>query len=323
MKSGLKKLVICILLLSGLSLFIHARPALDRSLTIYGIRGPSGMAMIKLFEEPPRIQGFNVKVEALAHADLVAARFIAGEALIGILPPNVAARIAASGIHIQVAAVIGMGMISLLTSESQIQSIDDLRGKTVELAGQGVTPDYVFRRLLLARGLRPETDVRLAYALGPPEITQSLITGRISTALLPEPFATIALSGRPDLRSVEDIQDEWRRITGGDNYPMTVLAVNGDFAAQNPQALRIILERFADSIKWTVENPAEAGNLAFAHDLGFPQAAAALAIPRSNYVFIPAVEARSALEDLFKVFLEFNPASIGNVLPSNRFYLDW
>jgi NitT/TauT family transport system substrate-binding protein len=251
----------------------------------------------------------------------VAARFIAGEAQIGILPPDRAAKIASSGINIKTAAVIGMGMLSLLTSDPQISSIQDLRGKSVEVAGQGTIPDYVFRRILLNYGLRPESDLRFGFSLAPPEIAQSLIAGRISTALMPEPFATMALAGRSDLRHVADIQNEWRITTGADNYPMTVLAVNGDFAVQNPSVVSIILAALDDSIKWVVSHPAEAGILAEKHDLGFPSAAASQAIPRSNYVFIPAREARASMESLFRVFLEFSPDTIGGSLPQASFYL--
>jgi NitT/TauT family transport system substrate-binding protein len=314
--------VVCVLFLLGLQ--IHALPSKDNQnklVTIYGLRGPSGLGMVRLFESPPRIEGFDIRVEALASSDLVAARFIAGEAQVGILPPDRVAKIASSGINIKVAAVIGMGMLSLLTSDPQVNGIQDLRGKTVEVAGQGTTPDYVFRRILIHHGLRPETDLRLSYSLAYPEIAQSLIAGRISTALIPEPFATMALAGKPDLRHVANIQDEWRIITGVENYPLTVLAVNGDFATQNPAILSAILSALEDSIKWVSSHPAEAGMLAEKNSLGFPSSVAAQAIPRSNYVFIPAREARASMESLFRVFLEFSPESIGGSLPQDSFYL--
>jgi NitT/TauT family transport system substrate-binding protein len=192
----------------------------------------------------------------------------------------------------------------------------------VEVAGQGATPDYILRKILMQHGLRPDHDVRLSFSLAPPEIAQSLIANRISVGFIPEPFATMALAGKPDLTVVSDIQDEWQRITGTNNFPMTVLAVNRDFITQNPQAFAIILSAFEDSINWTINNPVEAGLLAEKHALGFPSAVSGAAIPRSNYVFIPAMEARPALESLFRVFLDFSPESIGGIMPANDFYLD-
>jgi NitT/TauT family transport system substrate-binding protein len=56
------------------------------------------------------------------------------------------------------------------------------------------------------------------------------------------------------------------------------------------------------------------------HDFGLKAAVAAAAIPRSNYVFIPAAEARPSVEALFRVFLQFSPDSIGGGLPGDLFY---
>jgi NitT/TauT family transport system substrate-binding protein len=307
--------------------FLAARPVQEETtrqeitdLTIYAIRGPSAVGIIRLFETPPQVPGFNIKVEALAQADLIAAKLIAGEAVIGVLPPNVAAKIASTGRRIQTAAVIGTGMLSLLSLDEEVNRIEDLRGKTVEVAGQGATPDYVFRRILLSRGINPDQDLQLGYALAYPEIAQSLIAGRISNALLPEPFATMALNGKAELKQIGDIQAEWAAIGGSGNYPMTTLVVDADFAAANPNVMSAVLDAVRDSINWVGANPAGAGTLVEQHELGLTAAVVRAAIPRSNYVFIPAVEARPSLEALFKEFLEYAPVSIGGSLPADSFY---
>jgi NitT/TauT family transport system substrate-binding protein len=290
------------------------------ALTIYAIKGPSGVGMIRLFEEPPQVSGFAVRVEALAQADLMAAKFIAGEAKFGVLPPNMAAKIASSGRDIQIAAIVGNGMLSLLSADPAVARIEDLRGRSVEAAGQGATPDYVFRRILTAKGLKPGDDVRLTYTLAYPEIAQSLIAGRVPLALLPEPFATMALAGRPDLKAVGNIQEEWARAGGTANYPMSALVVDGEFARARPDAVRAILAACRASTEWVLAHPAEAGALVEKHELGIRADVAAAAIPKSNYVFIPAREARPAIEALFRAFLEYAPESIGGVLPGDGFY---
>jgi NitT/TauT family transport system substrate-binding protein len=289
-------------------------------LTIYTIKGPSGVGMIRLFEDPPVVSGVKVRVEALAQADLMAAKFIAGEAKVGILPPNVAAKIASTGKPIQIAAVTGAGMLSLITGDSAVQRIEDLKGKQVEAAGQGATPDYVFRRILLSKGINPDRDIRLSYSLAYPEIAQSLIAGRISNALLPEPFATMARSGKSSLRVIGDVQAEWAAAGGAGNYPMTVLVVDADFARTNPAAMQAILSALKASVEWVIAHPAEAGTLVEKHDLGLRAPVVTAAVPRSNYVYISAKDARPSIEALFKVFLEFAPASIGGKLPPDSFY---
>ncbi len=299
-------------------------------LTIYGIKGSSSVALIRLFEQPPQVTGYEIKAEALAQADLLAALFISGEAKIGILPPNIAAKIASSGKNIQIAAVTGNGMLSLLSGDPAVRRIEDLKGKTVEVTGRGATPDFVFRKILLSKGIVPGRDINLSYALAYPETAQALASGRIKLALIPEPFATVARAGNPQLAVVGDIQAEWRNLRGGNssstsgitanNYPMTALVVDAEFAAANSALVDNILRGAKESVEWVQANPADAGILAEKHGLGLRAALLAQAIPNSNYVFIPLPQARPALETLFEAFLEFAPASIGGALPASNFY---
>ncbi|MCL2066240.1 MAG: ABC transporter substrate-binding protein [Treponema sp.] len=289
----------------------------------YVLKGPSGIGMVRLLENPPVVSGFEIRMEALARSDLMAAKFLSGEAMIGMLPPDVAAKIASSGKNIQIAAVTGTGMLSLLSTDRSVNSYDDLRGKTVEVAGQGAAPDYVFRKILTSRGIDPENDINLNYSLAYPEIAQALILRRVSLALLPEPFSTMARQGNPNLAAVGDIQGEWARLNGNmaSDYPMTVLAVDGAFAAANSELINTILEEARASIEWVKANPGDAAVLVEKHDLGLRAAVAGEAIPKSGYTFIPAVQARPDLEALYKVFLEFAPVSIGGALPPDAFYL--
>ncbi|MDR2659325.1 MAG: ABC transporter substrate-binding protein [Spirochaetaceae bacterium] len=289
-------------------------------LTIYSLKGPSGVGMIKLFETPPNISNTQVNMEALASSDLMAARFIAGEAKVGILPPNVAAKIAASGKPVQVAAVTGLGMLSLLSGDPAVKTIDDLKGKTITVAGQGAAPDYVFRKILVAHNLNPDLDVKLDYSLAYPEIAQSLIAGRINLALIPEPFATMARQGNENLAQVSDIQAEWEKAGGQENYPITTLVIDARFGKENPAAVETIMTAVKNSIDWVTANPAEAGDLVEKYGLGIKASVAAASIPRSNYTFIDANTARPALTSLYKTLLEFAPDSIGGHLPADDFY---
>ena len=292
----------------------------DRSgdIVVYSLSGSSGVGLVQLFENPPQAEGYSIRAEVLANQDLMAARFISGEAQVGVLPPNMAAKLAHEGLDLRALAVIGTGMLSLLSNDPLLGRIEELRGQTVHVAGGGATPDYVFQKILEDSGLRAGQDLNLSYALSPPEIAQGLISGRITVGLLPEPFATMARQGRPDLRELEDLQARWASTRGGD-YPMTLLVATGAFVDAQPRALNEILRRAEESISWVRANPHEAGLLTEKHGLGLRAPVVEAAIPYSNYVFIPGRTARPSLEALFRVFLEFNPTSIG-ALPPESFY---
>jgi NitT/TauT family transport system substrate-binding protein len=293
------------------------------SFDFYVIRGPSGIGMIQLFEKAPSAGGNTVRPLAVSDAGLIAGKLISGEAKLGILPPNLAAKIANSGKNVQIAAILGNGMLSLLSADPAVNSIEDLKGKTVESSGQGAVPEYVFRKILEAHGMQAgegAQDVHLDYSLGYAEKASAMIAGRAKYALLPEPFVTMAMQGNPKLHKIGDVQAEWEKLSGQGNYPMTALVVNGEFAEQNHALLEAVLKAAKSSIIWVNAHPVEAGKLTAKHKLGLTAKVASAAIPHSNYVFETAQEARPAVEALFRAFLDYAPKAIGGKLPGDEFY---
>ncbi|GHT48064.1 hypothetical protein FACS1894102_0230 [Spirochaetia bacterium] len=307
------------LLLGTMSIFAWAQ----EKITIYTLRGPSGVGMVQFIDKPPKIDGYTIAVDALADSQLMAARLISGEAKIGMLPPNVAAKIAASGLPLQVLAIMGEGMLSLLSSDPAINTLADLRGQTISVAGQGAVPEYVLRKVLIENKIDPKKDVKLDFALAYPEIAASLIAGRIKTALLPQPFATMAMQGSQNIRKIGDIQESWSKITGAGNYPMTVLVANSNYVFDHRDVIEKISKSIEESIKFVKKNPAKAGALVEKYGLGVKAAVVKASVPVSAYTYIEGIKAKPELVELFKIFLEFDPASIGGSLPKEIFYYDF
>ncbi len=295
----------------------------QHTIAIAGLKGPSGIGMVKMFDAAPEIPDVKVTMTAVGSADLVAAKVISGEFDAAILPVNVAAKLYTSKIAIQLAAITGNGMVSFLTNDSSIHSLSDLRGREVHVAGQGATPDFVFRAILRKNGIDPDKDLRLTYSLPYPEAALSLAAGKIRIAILPEPFATQARMANVDITSPLDLDFLWKKATNQASYPMTAFVVSKRIATYMPAAVKAVLIAYRDSIAWVRSNPAAAGVLVEKHDLGLKAAVASRSIPRSNYVFQTAGEARPAIEALLSVFLTMAPASIGGSLPDGAFYADF
>ncbi len=288
--------------------------------TLAALKGPSGIALVELFEKPPLLaQGRTVLPVAVPSADVMAAKVISGEYDVAVLPINMAAKLRASGLPLVLGAVIGNGMLSLLTSDPKLTNLADLRGRELHVAGQGATPDFLIKRLLRDAGLDPDRDLRLAYALPYPDMAAALAAGKIEQALLPEPFATLARMANPSLRSPVDITGLWKKSTGMADYPMTALVWRSD-AGLRQEDIRAILAAVRLSIESVAREPARAGLLVEKNELGLKANIATLAIPRCNFVFETPKEARSSIEALLAEFLKLSPTSIGGRLPDEGFY---
>ncbi|MEI6874610.1 MAG: ABC transporter substrate-binding protein, partial [Spirochaetota bacterium] len=263
-----------------------------------------------------------LSIIAVPSADIMAAKVISGEYAAAVLPLNMAAKLRASGIPLVLGAIIGNGMLTLLTNDPRVMNLSDLRGSELNVAGQGATPEFLIRRLLKEAGLDPDRDLRLAFALSYPDMAVALATGKISQALLPEPFSTLARMQDPNLRSPIDIQALWKKATGMDDYPMTALVFRSDARLAREDS-RTILKAAEASIAEVMRNPGEAGILVEKYELGLKKGVAVASIPRCNFVFERPAEARRSIEALLKEFLALAPASIGGKLPDEAFYGDF
>lgn len=308
----------------------------NRTINVAALNGPSGIPMAYLFENKPQVSGADFQFQVVAGADVLLPKLLKGEIDVGILPPNVAAKVfTKNNSALVVAAVMGQGMLNLITKDETIVSLADLQGKTVTVAGQGATPEYMFRYLLKSNGITIAEDgaapdansVALDFSVPAAEIAAALLSDKIQYAVVPEPFSTVATTKDASVRRAINLQKEYAALNEAvgkewENYPMTVLVARKSLVETSPEILRGLLASAKNAVDWTVAYPSEAGTLVQSHTLGLQAPIASKVIPNGAYVFVPATEARSQLEELFSIFLDFAPEAIGGGLPSDDFYFE-
>ncbi len=299
-------------------------PTHPEALRVAAITGTSGIGMAYLFSNVPDLgDGTAVSFESVGAADALVPKLLSGEIDITVLPPNLAAKLYnVNPNSVVMGAVVGNGMISLVTRDSGVSTVADLRGKTVSVAGQGATPEYALRALLAKTGINAG-DTTLDFSIPNPEIAAALVAGKIEYALVPEPFATIAVlngGGAAPIRRAFAVKDEWKKAGFGEDFPMTVCVIRKEYAEAYPDTVRSFLDSYRASIEWTVAHPAEAGAYVESAGLGLKSPIVAKAIPSANFVYVPATDARSDMESLLKVYLQFAPEAIGGKLPDSGFY---
>ncbi len=299
-----------------------SRPELPPVLRIAGLKGPTGLGMVRMLEKDDRIEGVPVAYDLASSPDLAAARVLNGELDFAALPTSMAARIYNGGVRYRLAAVIGFGVLYVISADPSVGGWGDLRGRAIAAAGRGSTADVAFRYLLTRNGLDPAQDLTLRY-YPPLELAQLAIAGREPVAVLPEPFVTKVLLQKPGFRVVIDAQEEWLRNAGPEApLAMSALLIKAETARRYPALARAVLARYAESSVWVNGHPREAGVLAEKHGLGFASAEAEAAIPRCNIRFVPARAARPAVDAFLRILLASSPDAIGGRLPDDAFYLE-
>lgn len=286
------------------------------------LKGPTAISMVKMMEDKTVLAGNStVEYTVLDNPELMTSKIVSGEVDIAALPTNLAANLYNKGVPYKLAAISSWGVMYLVTADKTVTDWDSLKGKKIYVFGKGATPDIAFRYLLQKNGLNPASDVQLDYTLGQVELAQSLIAGRVSLAVLPEPWVTQVTKGAPNITVAMDLQKEWKNAQAGKTaIPMTCLVAKKELIAEHPEVFNSFLQSYAESIGWANQNPADAGILVEKHQIGLKAAVAQEAIPRCYLRYQNAKESKESVNSFLQVLYDFAPQSIGGKMPDDAFY---
>jgi len=289
---------------------------------VAGLNGPTSIGMIKLFEDytNPK-KNVEITYTNASAPDQLVGKLIQGELDFAAVPTNLAAIIynKTDGAY-QLTNVNTLNVIYILTNGVEIDSIKDLKGKTVHISGKGATPDYMMKYLLNANGLVVDEDVILDFSLDHASLAQALSAGDVEIAVLPQPFVTTVKMNNPDVNVAVDLLDEWEAVAGDALFAMGGLVVRTEFAKEHPEIVKAFLDMYDEGVAYVNKNPKAASLLVEKYGVLPKAKIAELAIPLSNIVYMDAYEYKDAINEYYQILFDFNKASIGGELPDDEFY---
>lgn len=290
------------------------------------LRGPTGMGAVKLFADNDEEISMNRYEKTIVGSpDEIVGKITTGEIDIAAVPTNLAANLynKTDG-SVRLIAVNTLGVLHIL-DKGEISEITDLAGKKLYATGKGSTPEYIINYLLIQNGLEPGVDVEIEYKNEHSELMALALSGQADIVMLPEPFVTNVLSRNEGFVKALDLTVEWVDTMTRIGIEDSVLAMGGviarkDFIRDYPAQLDAFLDEYKESIKFTNNNPGEAGLLIAEYDILPSAELARLAIPNSNIVFIEGNEMKNKISNLYNVFFIAQPRSIGDAIPDEDFY---
>lgn len=299
-----------------------APPAEPTTIRVASLKGPTTMGLVQLMDEASD----DYAVTMYGTPDEVVPLVVQGEVDVALLPSNLAAvlynrTLGDDEAQIQVAAIAALGVLDVLEAGDTVHSVADLAGRTVYASGKGASPQYVLEHLLTSNGLDPANDLTIEYRSEHTEVAALLAATPGAIALLPQPFATVVTTQDPRIRTALDLTDEWAKVSPDSELVTGVVVVRTAFAAEHPDAVTDFLTDYEASARFTNEHAGEAAILIA--DAGIVPAApiAEAAIPPSHITFIDGDELRSLLGGYLQVLFDADPASVGENVPGDDFYL--
>lgn len=287
------------------------------------LKGPTGVGMVGLMQAQESGTATNdYSFTVTDSPEDVVAKVASGDVDIAAVPTNLGATLYAktSG-AVKMLAVNTLGVLYIVENGQAIESMADLKGKTIHATGQGSNPEYVLRFLLQRSGLDPETDVEIVFASEHDELATLVAGGEVGIALLPEPFVTAVTVKNPELRVAVDLTEVWSEaVTDGSQLMMGGVIARSDFVEKNPDAVTAFLAEYEASVQQALSDVAGTAELCEQFGIIPSAAVAKQALPRLNLVFLAGEEMKAGLQGYLQVLYDANPKSVGGALPDSGFY---
>lgn len=324
MKKIKKIVAVYVILAVMMSIFTGCGKTSDvTQIRVGSLKGPTSMGLLFLMREAEEggAEG-NYAFTMAAQADELLPLMVKGEMDIALVPANVAS-VLYNKMQGQLAVldINTLGVLYMVTGDGTIESVEDLKGRTIYLTGKGTTPDYVLHYILSENGMT-EADYTLEYKSEASEVAALLAEKPQAVGLLPQPFVTAACIQNEALKVVLDMNEEWTKLQGEDGSRVVtgVTVVRKEFLKEHEAAVKVFLKEHEESTGAINEDVQTGASLAVAAGIVAKEAIAQKAIPACNITCMQGAEMQQALSGYLEVLFEQNPESVGGALPGEDFY---
>ena len=284
---------------------------------VASLKGPTSMGLSALMTENNEHYEFNM----YASADEIVPLVAKGEVDIALIPANLAATLyQKTNGAIEVTNINTLSVLQVVTpGDVEMSDLSALKGKTIYMTGKGTTPEASLRYLIEKNGMSWD-DMTVEFKNEATEVVSALQADPDAFAVLPEPFATVAIQQLDNKHIALSLGDEWDRVADNGSQLVTgVTIVRKEFAEAHPAAMLQFAEDAAESVAYVNGHPEDASTKIESLDI-VKAAIAKLAIPRCNLVCMTGEDMRTALSGYIDALYTFDPQLVGGKLPDDAFY---
>lgn len=295
------------------------------TLRVGSMKGPTTMGLVSLMDKASKGEAEgSYEFTMVTAADELVGKVVSGDVDIALVPANMASILYQKTNHgIQVLNINTLGVLYVVAADDSIQSVGDLKGKTVYMTGKGTTPDYAFHYLLSANGLG-DGDVTIEYKSEATEVAAVLKEQPDAIGLLPQPFVTVAMAQNESLKMVLDLTEEWDKVQSQDGGRLVtgVTVCRKDVLEDEAKAaaVEVFMKEHSESADFANSDVETAAQLVAEAGIIEKAPVAQKAIPYCSIVCIDGEDMKSMLSGYLAVLYDQDPSSVGGQLPDDEFY---
>ncbi|MBR5524439.1 MAG: ABC transporter substrate-binding protein [Clostridia bacterium] len=290
---------------------------------ITAIAGPTGVGLVDLMQKQTDGKAANnYSFDVVTAPDQAVAAIVNKSADIAAVPTNLASTLyKKTGGQVQVLALNTLGVLHILTNGETVNSVYDLKGKTIYTSGQGANPEYILRYVLEQNGIDPDADVTIEFVADNDTLGTLVANGTAKVAMVPEPKASAVMVQNKDVQRALNMSEEWDKVNNS-GVPLTMgcVVARKEFVEQNPEAVRMFLQEYRASIYTVAAEVETAATLCETYKVIPKAAIAKAAIPNCGLTYVEGSMMHKQLSGYLHILNNYNPAAIGGELPADDFY---
>ncbi len=284
------------------------------------LKGPSSMGMIKMIDSLDQISEKNIEISIYNEPILVRKLMLEEEVDMAVIPTTMAAILYNKKVDYKLCAIPVWGTLYLFGNDTTIKTWEDLKGKKINVMAKGMTPDVLFKYLLIENNIDPNKDVKLDYSFPTHiDLANAVAAGQANLGVISEPLVSLVMHKNKSVFPIFDLNTEWKKVTNNTPIAQTALVVHSEFLNNNPDQVEKILNDYKQSSEWVNQHHKEAAKLIVHHGI-IPNIDVAISsIPRSNLRFTKSNTVKKDIYSYFQIFFNLDPKIIGGQIPDSSF----
>ncbi|MPM57950.1 hypothetical protein SDC9_104779 [bioreactor metagenome] len=300
--------------------FISCADKHNRTITIGIPDGPSTVSFIKMINQPPVIDGCEVKFIIKSDPSQIETMMMQNKLDFAVLPTVMAANLYNKRVDYRLVAIPIWGTLYLATNDSTINNTEQLHKQTVHIFGQGATADILLQKYLQNNSMQK---VKIDYRYNSnQEIAMALLHKKIKFAVISEPQMSILLSKDSNIQILTEITCEEKDVPFNKNiFTQTAFLVNNRLFVKNRKLVEAVSLAYAESCNFTSHHTDEAAKLLLKHGYYPDLITAFRSIPLCNIHYVPAIEIKDKVYRYLDIFYKAQPKSVGGKFPDENFII--
>ena len=284
--------------------------------------GLPALSVLGMYSENKQFDdNVNIEYEKSVTPETLTGSLLTGDVnIIAIVPSSLAAQLYNKNMGYKILGTVSWGSLYLVSSDN-VNGLQDLKNKKTGIIGRGQTPDIVFRNILSKNNVDPDS-LDLEYFSSGTELAAALAAGKIKTAVLSEPAATILMKKNAGVKMIVSLNEEWKKLYSNKyGFPQAVLIAKKELLEKYPDISEKLVSELEEQNKWLAgdQNKEEALKKG---ELSIPAELLPKIVENSNINFLPIIGTENHYLEYYKILSDFDVKTIGGKIPDNGIFYE-